>query len=176
MAAPVTGAGGEPLEIERKYLIRRPAESLLDRLCTRRIEIEQIYLCAAPEQGSRRVRHSREAGTDRYFYNEKIPLTDLTRIEREREIGAGEYEALLAEAERGRIPIRKTRWCVPWAGHTLEIDLFPFWERQAFCEVELPSESVEPSLPDWLTVLREVSGDPRFTNHALALQIPPEEA
>ena len=36
--------GGEPLEIERKYLIRRPDEALLDRLCTRRIEIEQAYL------------------------------------------------------------------------------------------------------------------------------------
>lgn len=166
---------GEPLEIERKYLILRPDEALLDERCERRIEIEQIYLTSTPSQGSRRIRHSRWQDGEAYYYSEKLRVTDLTRIEREREISAEEFEALRTQAAPDRRPILKTRWCVPYGGHTLEIDLFPFWQHQAFCEVELSGENVVPKLPDWITVLREVSGDKRYNNNHLARRIPAED-
>ena len=116
---------GEPLEIERKYLIRRPDREELERHAVRR-----------------------------------------------RELTPAEYEELLARADGERRPIRKERWCVPWADHTLEIDVFPFWEDRAYCEIELQSPEEDVPLPDWLTVIREVTGDPRYTNSALALEIP----
>ena len=167
---------GEPLEIERKYLILRPEEALLDTKCQRRIEIEQLYLLSTPRTGSRRLRHSRWADGEAWYYSEKQRVTDLTRIEREREISPAEYAGLLAEADPKSRPIRKTRWCIPYAGRMLEIDLFPFWTRQAFCEVELPAEEIVPELPDWLSVIREVSGDRRYNNNSLARNIPAEEA
>ena len=53
-----------------------------------------------------------------------------------------------------------------------DFDLFPFWEDRAYCEIELQSPEDDVPLPDWLTVIREVTDDPRYTNSALALEIP----
>ena len=47
---------------------------------------------------------------------------------------------LLARADPARRSVEKTRWRIPYAGHILEIDVFPFWRRQAFCEAELTRE------------------------------------
>ncbi len=165
----------EPLEIERRYLVRMPDRAALDRLCAEKLDITQVYLASGPESGSRRVRRARAGGGVRFWYTEKRRVTDLTRVEREREIPPAEYEELLTEADPERRPIVKERWRVPYAGRTLEIDVFPFWTRQAFCEVELPSEDVAPELPPWLSVLREVTSDHRYTNSSLAREIPPED-
>jgi CYTH domain-containing protein len=71
--------------------------------------------------------------------------------------------------------IEKTRYCVPMGELTAEIDVFPFWSDRAFCEVELPHEDTPVTLPEWLDVVREVSADKRYTNLALAREIPMEE-
>ncbi len=165
---------GQPLEIERKYLIRRPVEARLRAESTRRIEITQIYLALGPEGENRRLRRSREEGVEKLFYTEKRRITGQVRIEREREITPGEFAALFREADPLRRPIEKVRWCVPYAGHTLEIDLFPFWPHQAYCEAEMEREGESVELPPWIEVIREVTADERYTNSALAREIPPE--
>ena len=170
-----SNAQGEPLEIERKYLIRRPTEELLREKSSRRIEIRQTYLLPGPQGENRRVRRSRSRGEEHWYYTEKLRQSDLVRIEREREIGPGEAQELLREADPARRSIEKTRWCVPYGGHTLEIDIFPFWRRQAFCEVEMESAEEETPLPPWMELLREVTTDRRYTNSALALECPPED-
>ncbi len=164
--------GSVPLEIERKFLIRRPDEELLRRESVRRIDMTQSYLTPGPEGETRRLRHSRQADGEAWYFTEKKRITALTRVEREREVTREEYEALRAQLDPGRRVIEKTRWCVPYEGHTLEIDVFPFWDDRAFCEAELESEDEELRLPDWLHVVREVSDDPRYTNSALAREIP----
>jgi len=165
-------AQGEPLEIERKYLIRRPDRETLERVSTARIAITQIYLTRGPAGENRRVRRSRRDGEETWHYTEKLRRSDLVRVEREREISPKEAETLLRQADGERRPIDKERWCVPWAGHILEIDLFPFWADRAFCEVELRSEEETVALPAWVEVVREVTDDPRYTNSALAREIP----
>lgn len=164
--------GSVPLEIERKFLIQRPEEELLRRVSARRIAMTQSYLIPGPEGETRRLRHSRWEGGEARYYTEKKRITAVTRVEREREITPEEYEALRAQLDPGRRVLEKVRWCVPYAGHTLEIDVFPFWDDRAFCEAELRSEDEELLLPDWLHVLREVTDDPRYTNSALAKEIP----
>lgn len=166
----------EPLEIERKFLIRMPSEDILRRMAEKRIEICQVYLCREEDQGSRRIRCSRWNGGEVYHYNEKIRLTDRTRIEREREITREEFDRLREEADPQRRPVEKVRWCIPYAGHTLELDVFPFWQRQAFCEAELSREDEELLLPEWIEVIREVTEDHRYNNNSLARTIPEEEA
>ena len=165
---------GQPLEIERKFLIRRPEEARLRAESARRIEITQIYLAKGPEGESRRIRRSRETGSERLFYTEKPRVTGQVRVEREREITREEYSALLQEADPLRRPIEKVRWCVPYAGHTLEIDLFPFWPHQAYCEAEMEREGESVELPPWIEVIREVTADERYNNSSLAREIPPE--
>ena len=166
---------GEPLEIERKFLIRMPHRETLEKYSVRHIHITQIYLLPREGSGSRRVRRSVCGGETMLTLTEKIYVTDRTRVEREREIGPEEWEELTAQADPARRPIGKTRWCVPYAGHTLEIDVFPFWRDRAFCEAELASEEEELLLPDWLEVIREVTEDRRYNNSSLALSIPEED-
>jgi CYTH domain-containing protein len=82
---------------------------------------------------------------------------------------------LLGEADALRQPIEKRRYMIPFGAHLLEIDLYPFWERTAVLEIELSSEEDAVELPDFLTVLREVSAEKAFKNRALALHIPSED-
>ena len=163
-----------PLEIERKYLIRLPDEGLLDSLADRRDWIEQTYLTA--EKGTtERVRARRSPGGQaQYTHTVKRRISALTREEREEEISREEYEALLRRADPALAVIQKTRWCIPFAGHTLEVDIFPFWADRALLEVELGGEGEAVTLPDWLQVIREVTADKRYTNRALAGQVPYE--
>ena len=122
----------------------------------------------------RRIRRARCGDETRYYYTEKTRVTAVTRIEREHEITAAEFEALLSERDEALRTIEKTRYLVPFEGHTLEIDVFPFWRDRAFCECELQSEDEPLPLPDWLHVYREVTDDPRYTNRALARSVPDE--
>ncbi len=161
-----------PLEIERKYLIAAPDTTLLEEKSVKRLAIEQVYLRAGSSGAGRRIRCTRCGTEERFFYTEKTRITAVTRIEREHEISAAEYEALLLERDEARRTIEKTRYLVPFEGHTLEIDVFPFWKDRAFCECELRSEDELISLPDWLHVYREVTDDPRYTNRALARAVP----
>ena len=157
-----------PLEIERKFVILTPSLSWLERQPgARKVEIEQTYLLS-DASCSRRVRLWREEDELHCIRGLKRSLSDMTRIEEEDEISFEEYRELLSEADPARRPVRKTRWCVPYEGHVLEIDLYPFWDTQAVLECELEHEEEAFSLPPEITVLREVTSDRRYLNSVLA--------
>ena len=156
------------LEIERKFLIRFPDLDLLGQQCAKRISIVQTYL-ATEKNMSRRIRKQECQGKISYRYNEKETISAMTRIEREREITEGEYQELLKEAVPGAKMIRKTRYILPAGELYFEIDIFPEWEDRAFAEVELKSEDQSFEFPSCLTLIKEVTYDKRYTNHALAI-------
>ena len=170
-----TGPNGEPLEIERKFLIRRPAEELLQHYGTACLELEQIYLTRREKGESRRIRKSSCNGETRYHYNEKTRLSSIKRIEHEWELSEAEYATLQREADPDCAVIHKVRWLIPAGELTLEVDVFPFWQHQAFCEAELTDESQPVELPDWMELIREVTDEDGYTNHAMARQLPPED-
>lgn len=163
-----------PLEIERRYLIRLPEESLLDRLARSRDWIEQTYLLGEPELTERVRARTPAGGESRYTHTIKRRRSALVREETEEEIGEEEYRALLRRADPELSVIRKTRWCIPWEGHILEIDRYPFWSDRALLEAELREEGEALSLPPWINVVREVTEDWRYTNRALASRVPYE--
>ena len=167
--------GMSPLEIERKFLIRYPDVGWLSaQPGSRRAQLTQTYLCS-DGRSSRRVRAWTEDGRTVWYQTVKRMVTDITREEIECEISEGEYLALLREADPARYPIQKMRWCLPYEGHVLEIDLYPFWEKQAVLECELASEDEVFAIPPELSVLREVTDDPRYLNSSLARAIPAED-
>lgn len=151
-------------ETERKYLIRMPGASLLTG--GEVWEIRQTYLVAG--RGNRRVRAVVCRGETRYFYTEKERVSVLTSIEREREIDGDAYRAYLSEARPDSAEVVKTRYRIPYAGHTLEIDVYPFWRDTAVLEVELAEEGEQVTLPPWVTVLREVTAEPLYKNTNIA--------
>ena len=119
-----------PLEIERKFLIALPDAALLGEKSVKRLAIAQVYLRAGTSGAGRRIRCTRCGDETRYYYTEKTRVTAVTRIEREHEITAAEFEALLSERDEALRTIEKMRYLVPFEGHTLEIDVFPFWRER----------------------------------------------
>lgn len=151
-------------ETERKYLIRMPEASFLTG--GEIWEIRQTYLVAG--RGNRRVRAVVCRGETRYFYTEKERVSVLTSIEREREIDGDAYRAYLSEARPDSAEVVKTRYRIPYAGHTLEVDVYPFWRDTAVLEVELAEEGEPVKLPAWVSILREVTAEPLYKNTNIA--------
>lgn len=162
-------------EIERKYLIAMPDESLLIQQQGCRVwDVEQIYLQSPPKE-TRRVRKVIENGRESYFRTFKRRISFVTAEENEAEISRGEYENFLKERDDALRTIRKRRYRIPYCGHLLEIDVYPFWKKQAILEIELTSETETARTPEWLYVKREVTSDKRYKNIALARSIPEED-
>ena len=154
-------------EIERKFLIAYPDTALLEAWPQgSRAEIIQTYLLSAPEDEVR-VRQRTENGRSQWFHTLKQG-EGIKRREEEREISREEYQALLTQADPSKRVLHKTRYCLPYRGKLLEVDLYPFWQDQAVLEVELEQEDDLISIPPELTVLREVTGDAAYKNAVLA--------
>lgn len=162
-----------PLEIERKFLIKYPdIDKLSDVKGIRKIEMTQTYLICS--KGTARVRKCLEDNKVTYTKTIKEKISDLTRIENEFVLSKLEYENELKTADPELRTITKTRYKIPYAGHILEIDIYPFWKKTAILEIELSSENEEYKVLPYIDVICEVSFDERYTNKSLALNIPEE--
>lgn len=158
-----------PMEIERKFLIRRPTQEMLEGLeCFSRTHITQTYLVRKSAGTERRIRRrgsSREGYT--FFYTEKTDITNGERIERERRISHSEYERFLTEADTSLNQIVKTRYCFFYESRCFELDIYPFSEEYAILEIELDHIEEEVVLPE-LDIIREVTEDKMYRNYMLA--------
>ena len=156
------------LEIEHKFLIKKPDENMLRALSGIRVlSISQTYT----SEGAR-ARKVEEQEKVTYIKTVKKHISDLVRLESEEEISLGEYNRLLTLKEGNTI--EKTRYVYPYKNKKIEIDIFPFWKKQAFLEVELESENEEFHIPDFVQIIREVTDDKAYRNYALSKNIPKE--
>ena len=166
---------GTPLEIEYKYLIRFPDEAvLLQQPGCSRVEIDQDYLLTDGSFTSR-VRRWAENGATRYYHTVKKRISRQTAEESEEQIDAGTYAELLRQKDPALSTIQKVRYRIPYEQHLMEIDIYPFWSHQAVLEVEISMENESVSLPPWVEVLRDVTGEKAYKNVALAGRVPDEE-
>jgi adenylate cyclase len=144
-------------EIERKFLVRTRKWSELGP----GLVIRQGYLSVTIER-TVRVRtygehgyvtiKGKTSGISRDEYEYEIPLKDATEI----------LDGLCV-----RPLIEKTRYRIPFGGHTFEVDEFIGANLGlTVAEVELKSADEKIELPDWID--RDVSGDPRYFNSNLA--------
>jgi len=165
------------VETERKYLIKHPDLAHLRTLDGCRVlAMRQTYLDRLPDepQTERRVRTITENGVTSYVYTKKSPRVYLSRFEDEREVSREEYDLLRKDAYS---ELLKTRYAFPFAGHVMEIDVYPpeiggeIFEGYAILEVEMsdPDEAVE--FPDYLEIVREVTDDRKYHNKTLAKKL-----
>ena len=165
----------EPMEIERKYLIRYPDLQKLEELPNcEKVEIAQTYLVSADETEIR-VRQRGRNGYYLYYRTEKRRISGTSRAETERRISEADYVEYLMQADPARRPIRKTRYCLTENSRYYEIDIYPEWKKQAVMELELRNEDEEVVFPRDISVIREVTEDPAYKNYSLALRMPEEE-
>ena len=158
-------------EIERKYLIRRPAEAWLEENC-QGSDIIQTYLKTDDTGRSDRVRRREGKNGVVFTHTRKRRISDLRREEQEREISEAEYRALLQRADPERRSIEKRRYVLAYEGKDFEIDVYPFWQDRAVMEIELADEAEAVKLPPEIEIIKEVTRDRRYTNAALAKAIP----
>lgn len=153
-------------EIERKFLVAYPSIEELD--VKRKISITQTYLTNGENSAQRRVRKLTENGDTIYTYTEKLFITAVTRQEMEYEIDRKEYDRLIVQARDDCKPINKVRYCFEYSGQLFELDTYPFSDSLAIMEIELGSPEQPVDLPDNVTVIKEVTGDPSYSNAAIA--------
>ena len=165
----------QPLEIQRKYLVEYPDIAFLESLpdC-RKVEIIQTYLRSSDGREIR-IRQREMDGRVSYKRIEKKRMGLLSRVEVEKNLTQEEYLELLMEADTALHQIRKTRYCLLHKGEYFEVDIYPFWDKQAILEIELNREDEEVILPEFLNVIREVTLDTAYYNYQMAKSIPPQE-
>ena len=159
-------------EIERKFLIEYPdIEKLENFESSYKSEIEQTYLKTDDGMTSR-VRKRTTNGVTKYIFTEKKRITDVKFIENESDLSEDEAEELLKLADPERRTVCKTRYCLPFNGRTVEVDIYPFWNDRAIAEVEMESEDEVLLLPDCIKVIREVTSEMAYKNYSIAKEIP----
>lgn len=148
------------LEIERRWLVIIPDN--LDKYESH--YIEQAYL--EPANGFQgRIRR----WDDRFIYTEKARTgSSMSRIENEKEITAEEY----AELQKKTIfnVIKKRRYIIPVGVLKFELDVFENAVESGYgiMEAELPEETAEVQMPDFVEIVREVTEDSYYTNRNFA--------
>src|SRR5262245_47184124 len=99
------------VEIERKFLVRNEAWR---NVATAQASIHQAYLSSGERSSTRvRIKNATEATV-----TIKSKRAELRRLEVEYPISVLDAEALLSLRHSGMI--EKTRFTVPWRGHTWE--------------------------------------------------------
>lgn len=163
------------IEIERKYIIEKPEmEKLLSIKGVSVSSIVQIYL-EAPTGVTRRIRSRSYSDGTRYFETVKRRIDEISAYEDEREISEAEFIEKSKEIKKGSAPIRKERIAFSYNGKTLEIDIYPEWDKTAIMEIELNSRDEEIKVPDFLKIIREVSGEKQYSNASMSEKFPPED-
>lgn len=164
----------EPLEIERKFLIKMPDLKTLDEneLCAA-AEILQTYICT-PDGVRARIRKRTFNGKAVYIKTIKRRISSASRIEIETKITEEEYNFLMKYADKTRNTIEKVRRYIVYGGKYFELDVYSFWNKQATLEIELLSEDEQFELPPFIEVIRDVTADEAYSNSALAKNVPKE--
>jgi len=161
MATSIAERAEGMLEIERKFLLHRLPETAQE---VPGVEIEQGWL-----PGTRVVERWRKirASGEPICYRTVKSGQGLTRIELEEKTSSELFEHIWPLTEGRRVVKRRRR--VSAEGVTWEID--EFLDRElVLAEVELPSQETTVEVPEWLKpyVVREVTGDPEYSNRKLA--------
>ncbi len=163
-----------PIEIERKYIIAMPDTETLGICGGYTVsDIEQTYL-KSDSRTTRRVR-KRTYGKDAvYTLTEKVRIDKISSYENERNISEAEYNELLGDIRGGSSVLKKTRHTFVYLGKTFEVDIYPQWSSTAIMEIELESRDETVEMPEFITVLAEVTGVKKYTNSSMASSFPEE--
>ena len=149
-----------PQEIERKFLLRSNNEDDWKSKVSKKIRMQQGYLCNNSHSSVRVRIEDQQANI-----NIKSMTIGITRAEYEYPVPVDEATELL-ESLCSKPQIKKVRYLVKFAGKSWEIDVFEGDnEGLVVAEIELESEDEVFKLPEWIG--KEVSAFERYYNMRL---------
>ncbi|OCP15199.1 CYTH domain-containing protein [Ensifer sp. LC163] len=145
-------------EIERKFLV---ASGGWREHADKGTQLQQAYVVTMDDRSVRVRIH----GDKWARLTIKIGKSALVRNEYEYDLPMDDAGEMLTQAVG--IVIEKRRYRVPHKGFTWEVDVYEgALKGLVIAEVEMKRETDLPALPDWLG--REITGDRRYSNQALA--------
>lgn len=159
--------GNPPVETERKFLVEGAHLAFVP--FRRTVRIEQMYLRTGEDGEEVRIRRRTSDGESTHTLTKKRELSFGSRIETERRISRGEYELLSEMRDPLRRVIRKDRSYFIHEDRVFEFDAFIDPPGLCLLEVELPSIDAPVRLPGFIPIVREVTGEKAYGNHALSL-------
>ena len=162
------------IEIEKKYIISMPCQSDLEAMDGySNSEILQIYL-PSDDGSTHRVRRRRCGDKVSYTETRKIRIDRMSATEIEGEISAERFAELAAVPKSGTTPINKTRHVFFYLGQQFEIDVYPEWKNTAIMETELETRDTEVKFPEFIKIIRDVTGERGYSNAAMSVSFPKE--
>ena len=163
------------IEIEKKYIIKKPDRVVLSAQQEyTKSEILQIYLPSADGE-TRRIRRRVKNGEVTYTETRKIRIDRMSSTEIEGEISEQEFNTLSQNILESTRPIRKTRYTFIYKDQLFEIDEYPEWEHTAIMETELDSREREVEMPDFIEIVKDVTGDKSYSNRGMSHTFPKEQ-
>ena len=144
------------IEIEHKFLVKNDS---FRNMAISSLHIRQGYLCREPER-TVRVRIKGDKG----YLTVKGKNHGASRTEFEYEINLEDAEKMLGMC----VPplLEKTRYIVPFEGHTWEVDEFAGnLAGLIMAEIEMASEDEDYSIPDFIG--EDITGNPSYYNSNL---------
>lgn len=155
----------EPIEIERKFLVKALPEKLGQY---KSFEIAQGYLSLAPDGSEERIRRK----GDTYYKTFKRGVGKV-RTEIETKISKEEFDSLWSKTEGKRV--QKTRYNIPAGKDLYELDVYK-GNLLGLTTVDVEFNSEEEAgrfnPPDWFG--EDVTEDIRYKNQTLATKGLPE--
>lgn len=157
----------EPLEKERKFLLNDFDPNMLADVSTP-IDVRQTYL-ENMTGDAERVRARGQNDHYLFFHTIKKQISPGVTNEFDQLIGRDEYDRLLIREVSKKLPIVKTRRCVIADGRYLEFDSFRgHREGLHLLEIEVDDMTEDLSHITNQYDCTEVTGDPAYSNYALA--------
>lgn len=162
------------IEIERKYIIKKPSvESMRSMDNYTESRITQIYL--ESERGeTHRVRSRIYPDKSVYTETVKRRVDEMSAYEDEWEISESEFSIKSKGIDKSTRPIVKERYTFSYGGAVVEIDVYPEWEYHAIMETELESRASVVEIPEFIEIVREVTGEREYSNASMSRAFPPE--
>lgn len=157
----------EPVEHERKFLVKINNANNFDNLKYEKIEIEQTYL-KAKDGSVPRIRKRGQNGSFTYTYTIKKYLGDGKNIEKERMISSREYLNFLPLSDKNYQSIKKIRYCFLYKNQYFELDEFKNPKNLSILEAEIDEDSSKIELPPFLEIEKEVTDDLMYSNVNIA--------
>ncbi len=163
-----------PIEIERKYIIKKPCPEKLSELDGySKSEILQIYLASAPGI-THRIRMRKCDESVIYTETVKRRIDRISAYEDEHEITAERFHELEKRQRQGTRAVHKNRYTFQYYGKLFEIDEYPRWRKTCIMEIELNSRDEEIHLPPYIEVIKEVTGNKSYSNASMSRAFPKE--
>jgi CYTH domain-containing protein len=126
------------------------------------VDIVQAY---TPQRGER-IRRRTVERIDSYFHTVKYPIPKGGNVEYERLIGEDEFDGFVGRYDLSERFLAKRRHSFVANGRHFELDVFEEGGL-VLLECELPSMDEEPVIPRFISIDREVTNDPRYSNYEI---------